>query len=171
MSTTEVKNYSDVIRLCNQQGRATVAVAVAQDEDVLKAIRLSENRGLIHAILVGKASLIAPAVQALGIEHAEIIDEEDDYQAALLAARLVIERKADILMKGFINSSDFLKAALNAGPKKPNVIMSHLAAFEIPGHKKLLFLTDGGMIINPDLAQKKGHIAQCASCPEPSRHC
>jgi phosphate butyryltransferase len=36
--------------------------------------------------------------------------------------------------------------------------MSHLAFFEIPGERALIALTDGGMVVQPDLGMKKGIV-------------
>jgi phosphate butyryltransferase len=59
-------------------------------------------------------------------------------------------------MKGKINSSDFLRAVLNSNNGlRTGRLLSHLAAYELPGAEKLIFLTDGGMNIAPSLADKK----------------
>jgi phosphate butyryltransferase len=58
-------------------------------------------------------------------------------------------------MKGLVNSSVFLKAVLNTthGLREKDVL-SHLAAFEIPGQNRLHFHSDGGMCTFPNLLQK-----------------
>jgi phosphate butyryltransferase len=59
-------------------------------------------------------------------------------------------------MKGFVNTSDYLRAVLDkeAGLRSGKML-SHLAAFEIPGRGRMLFVTDGGFNIAPDLDEKK----------------
>jgi len=156
MDEPSLRSYADVIHKCKELGNFTIAVAVAQDRDVLKAIKAAEVIGLANAILVGKHMEIADIVKELDIRNARIINEEDDIKAAQISVGLLTEHKADILMKGLINTSDFLRAVLETSKKQPGFIMSHLGVFEIPGQKKLLFMTDGGMNINPDLHQKVG---------------
>lgn len=71
--------------------------------------------------------------------------------------------QADILMKGMIPTSDLLKAVLHkeAG-LRTGKILSHVAAFEVPGYDRLIFVTDSGMNINPDLQQKAQIIENAA---------
>ena len=156
MSHTNIKNYSDIINKCRELGKCRIVVAAAHDPDVLQAVKMAEEKGLADAILVGNAADISPIIKELGILNAEIVHEKDDITAAKIAVGLIAEHKADILMKGFINSSDFLRAVVSSdNQRKSDSILSHLGVFEIPGQNKLLFMTDGGMIINPDLLQKK----------------
>ena len=136
MGEAVIKSYSEVLDRCRRGGKCKIVVAAAQDDDVLRAVKLAEDTGLADAILVGDETKIAPLVQALSIQNAAIIHEDDDINAAQTAVRLVEEGQADILMKGFINSSDFLRAVVMAGKaKKTNVLLSHLASFEIPGER------------------------------------
>ena len=37
-------------------------------------------------------------------------------------------------------------------------ILSHLAIYEVPGYYRLIYMTDGGLNVSPDLAQKKALI-------------
>jgi len=152
-----LQSFSEVVKQAQQLGKVTVSVAAAQDKDVLLAIKAAIEQGLIEAILVGDAGMIKPMAAEIGLPvSVAIIDEPDLDQAALAAVTLVSQGRAQILMKGLINSSNFLRAALNAesGLRTGN-ILSHFAAFEIPGEKKLVFHVDGGMNIAPNLQEKK----------------
>ena len=101
--------------------------------------------------------MIKPMLPQIGLPlDTPLVHEEDESQAALTAVSLVKEGKADILMKGMVNSSTFLKAVLNNEVGlKTGRLLSHLAVFEIPGEEKLAFHTDGGMNIAPTLEEKK----------------
>jgi Phosphotransacetylase len=150
-------NFAEVLAKARQRGRTTVSVAVAQDSEVLEAVKTAQDAGLIRPILVGNGDLIKPLLRKVSLScDIPVLHEEDDSQAALRAVSLVREGKADILMKGMVNSSAFLTAVLNdeAGLKTGR-LLSHLAVFEIPGEKKLAFHTDGGMNIAPSLKDKK----------------
>jgi phosphate butyryltransferase len=135
----------------------TVSVAVAQDLEVLKAVGDARREGLAEAILVGDEGKIAPLLAEAGLPRDQrIVHEEDPERAALAAARLVRMGEADILMKGNVNSSTFLKATLDVeSGLRSGGILCHLAAFEIPGERRIKFVTDGGMNILPDLDQKR----------------
>jgi len=151
------KNYSDIMTACRDIGKFTISVAVAQDEDVLNAVKVANDNELANAILVGDECKIKPILEKIQFGNAEIIHEPDEQSAAKRAVSLIRDKQADVLMKGLINSSDFMRAVLdsNTGLKKWS-LLSHLAVYEIPGQRKLFFMTDGGLNINPDLNDKKG---------------
>jgi len=112
-----VTKIEDIFTLCKEKGKRIIAVACAEDTEVLKAVEKAREIGLIEAILIGNSEEINSLLKNLGIkeQNYEIIDERDVKKAALIAAKLVSEGKAQILMKGLIGTADFLKAVL----KKP----------------------------------------------------
>jgi len=152
-----LRNFQEVIDKAKGLGPVVMSVSVAQDKDVLFAVKAAEEAGLARAILVGDKNLIEPLLAEVGLAaDGRIIHEVDLDQAALTAASLVNGGEAQILMKGLINSSNFLRAALHPQQGlRSGKILSHFAAFEIPGEKKLVFHTDGGMNIAPSLEEKK----------------
>jgi len=156
MSLEIFQCYSDILEACKATGPYTLSVAAAEDEAVLEAVQMAEAIGLADAILVGDAVKIRPLAQAVGLERIRIVDEPDETVAAARAVSLVREGQADVLMKGHLNTSTFMRAVLSSDQGlKSGALLSHLAAFEIPGQKKLIFVTDGGLNINPGLSEKK----------------
>ncbi len=151
------RNYQEMIEKARSLGPVSMSVAVAQDRDVLEAVKMAEDAGIARAILVGNEDAIRSRADEVGLRRdMEIIHEGDDFKAALKAVELVSTGRAGILMKGLVNTSVFMKAVLDkeVGLRTGN-LLSHLAVFEIPNAKKLLFHTDGGINVAPDLEQKK----------------
>ncbi|MFZ7102643.1 MAG: phosphate acyltransferase [Peptococcaceae bacterium] len=151
------RSFAEILEKVKGNDPLTISVAVAQDRDVLEAVKLAMEEGLAQAILVGDQGEISAMLKQLGFPaEVLIIDEPDLNLAALTAVSLVKKGKAQVLMKGLINSSDFLKAVLHGEEGlRTGRLISHLAAFEVPGQDKLIFHSDGGMNIAPDLRQKK----------------
>lgn len=151
------RTYSEIIERVKEREPITVSVAVAHDEGVLEAVRMASEQGIAKSILVGNAKKIKPLVAEMGLqEKTKIIDVPEEKEAVQKAVSFVKEGQAQVLMKGLINSSDFLKVVLNpeVGLKNGR-LLSHLAAFEIPDQGKIVFHTDGGMVISPNLEEKK----------------
>ncbi len=150
-------NYQEIIAEIRSRSLVRISVAVAQDKGVLAAIKLVQDAGIGEAVLVGDASLIRPLMEEVGLSaNTRIIHEVEDSKAALKAVSLVKKGQAHVLMKGLINSSEFLRAVLHKEKGlRAGRLLSHLGAFEVPGEKKLLFITDGGMNIAPTLLEKK----------------
>lgn len=145
------------IEIANEGRKKTVAVAAAQDIDVIDAVAQSQADGFLNGILVGdKAKIIELAEQAqVDISNLDIMDEPEVPLAAVTAVGLASEGKADAIMKGFLPTSALLKTVLN---KKFNLrgknTLSHCAILDIPGRDKMLSFTDGGMVVRPDKETK-----------------
>lgn len=151
------KTFSDLIARVNECGTKKVAVAVAQDSAVLEAVKAAKERKIADAILVGDEAKIKETAQSLDMDLSgfEIIHVEDTTQAALTAVKLVHDGKADMYMKGLIDTKGFLKSVLDkeVGLRtgKP---LSHVCVFDIEGIDHLLFLTDVAFIPYPTLEDK-----------------
>lgn len=159
-----IMSFQQLINKAIDYGPKKIAVAVAQDENVLEAVEEARERGIADAILVGDLHEIQVLAEklAIDIDNYEIIDEIDPRAAVEKAVQLVATKKADILMKGFITTGEILKAVLNkeAG-LRTNQILSHVCVMETEKYKKLLLVSDAGMIPYPDLKQKLQIIQNC----------
>jgi phosphate butyryltransferase len=153
-----LKSFDNVIEKVKFNKMKKVAVAVAQDEPVLEAIRDAKKEGIADAILIGDRKLIEECAKKiqLDLEGFEILQEADNAEAASMAVELVRTKKADMVMKGLLDTATFLRAVLNKEKGlRTNRILSHVAIFEIPALGRLLLLTDAAMNIAPDLMTKK----------------
>lgn len=149
-----------LIQKATQYEGNTVAVAAAEDEEVLEAVAEAVKRKMASFLLFGDKENI---LQILDAHHADvansdkltIIHAESPALAAELAVKSVKEKKASVLMKGNIPTAVILKAVLNKeyGLRTGNVL-SHVAVFEVPGFDRYTIVTDAAMNIEPDLNQK-----------------
>ncbi|WHH59627.1 phosphate butyryltransferase [Petroclostridium sp. X23] len=152
-----VRSMKDIIEYSKSLGRKKVAVAVAQDEDVLRSINEAYNMGLIDVSLIGDKKKIFKIADELQIDVSQydLIKETDDAKAARIAVDMVSSGRAHVLMKGMIKTADLLKVVLDKDiGLRTNRVLSHVGLVEVQHYHKLLFITDGGMNISPDLRQK-----------------
>lgn len=151
------KTFDELISKVKEIPMKKVSVAVAQDSAVLEAVRAAKDRKIADAILVGSEEKIKAIAAECGIDISdfEIINVEDDIEASLAAVKLVHEGKADMYMKGLIDTKHFLKSVLDkeVGLRtgKP---LSHVCVFDVEGIDHLLFLTDVAFIPYPTLEDK-----------------
>ena len=123
----------------------------------LEAVKVAKDRKIADAILVGNESEIRSIASSLNIDLSgfEIINVEDVTEAAHTAVKLVHDGKADMYMKGLIDTKGFLKSVLDkeVGLRtgKP---LSHVCVFDVEGIDHLLFLTDVAFIPYPTLEDK-----------------
>jgi phosphate butyryltransferase len=151
-----IKNFEELLKTAKSQRKMKLVVAAAQDEDVIKAVSKAGEMGLAEPVLVGDKEKIIKIMRDIGIaDNYEIINETDDRQAARKSVELVRNGKGDFLMKGILQTADIMRAVLDKeiGLRTDNLI-SHVMLYEVPTYKKLIFLTDGGMNVAPDLTQK-----------------
>ncbi|EJS71519.1 MULTISPECIES: phosphate butyryltransferase [Bacillus] len=144
------------------QPKKTVAVAVAEDHEVIEAVAKAIKLQLAQFRLYGNQEKIMGMLQEHGLqtsEHIEVIAAASSAEAAELSVKAVRNGEADVLMKGNIPTANILKAVLNKewGLRKGSVL-SHVAAFEVPNYDRLIFVTDAAMNIAPDVTQKAAII-------------
>jgi phosphate butyryltransferase len=153
-----ITSFTEILKAVKKKSIKKVAVAVAQDEPVLEAVRDAINEGIAQAVLVGDRRAIEAIAGSIGmsLEGVEIIDEMDNVKASKIAVSLVSSKKADMVMKGLVDTATFLRAVLDKETGlRTGSLLSHVAVFEVPALQRLLILTDAAMNISPDLAAKK----------------
>lgn len=152
-----IKKLEEVLNLAKEKSRKIIAVAAAQDKEVLEAVTEAVELGIVDAVLVGDEGKIRRIANENGysLENIEVIDEIDVKKAAAKTVELVASGKASFLMKGMLNTADLLKAVLNKeiGLKKEE-LLSHVMVYDAPTYHKLIMLTDGGMVTYPELKDK-----------------
>lgn len=149
-------SFREVINRARDLGPVSVAVAAAEDLDVLRAIKSAEDLGMVRPILVGRAEAILEMAHEISLKNFEVLDQPEPQAAAKVAIELTAQGRAKAVMKGMVNTTDFMRAVLAPDTGlRTGRRLSHLAALERPGEDRLIFLTDGAMVPAPDLAAKK----------------
>ncbi len=152
-----ISKLNELVELAKKRPRRKIAVAAADDYEVLEAIQNAIREGFIEPILIGHMPKITTIAEELefDLNPFEIIHVPDPLQAALEATRLVREGSADILMKGLVSTQHLLRAVLDKeSGLRSGDLLSHVAFFESPYYHKLLGLTDAAMNVNPTFEDK-----------------
>lgn len=135
----------------------SMAVAWGVDEGVLQACQEAINEGFLHEVVVTgppeKIRELASKGQ-IDLTNFTLLESSTPEEGATLAVRQIREGRCTLLMKGHLNTSVILRAVLNKEQGiRAQALLSHIAVVELPG-PRLALLTDAGMNIKPDLAQK-----------------
>ncbi|MBP1765568.1 MAG: pta 1 [Firmicutes bacterium] len=153
-----ITNFEEIVKCAQEKGPKTIAVAVAQDLDVLLAVKNANDLGIATAILVGDEAEIRKIAQdnQISLDGFTIVNQTDKVEACRTAVLLVSSGKAQVLMKGIIDTAIILKAVLDKeiGLRTDNVL-SHVAVADVDGYDRLFYITDAAMNIAPDAATKK----------------
>jgi phosphate butyryltransferase len=153
----QIRNFAQLMEEARKRGPKVVAIAAAHEREVLLAAADAERLGLAECILVGDRPTIEriAAEEGIDLTRMMIIHESDPKTCANKVMELVSQGHAQIAMKGKVETGDFLRAALNKeyGLRRGN-LLTHVGAFEIPGIDRLIFVSDAGVVVAPDMEQK-----------------
>ena len=150
-----ISSFDDLIEKVKQLDKFKVCVAAAEDEEVLRAVKMAMDIGFIDPILVGDKSKIDEIASKIGLTDYQVVDSSEE-DAALDAVKIVKSGRASVLMKGLVNTSVYMRAVLNKEyGLRTGRLLSLIAAYEIPGYHKLLYCTDSGVNVSPNLEQKQ----------------
>ncbi|WP_299364920.1 bifunctional enoyl-CoA hydratase/phosphate acetyltransferase [uncultured Paracoccus sp.] len=135
-----------------------VAVVDAAQSVVLETLRDAVTLGLVEPRLVGEPDAILALCRNMGwaIDPAWIIPSASDVEAAARTVAMVRGGEADFLMKGNLHTDVLLRAVLDkdSGLRLPGRRVSHLFLVDVPGHDRLIGITDAAINIEPDLSAK-----------------
>ena len=154
----ELENY-----VLSQNMKKRIALANAHDEPALSAVVNARRKGVVEGTLVGKKDEIIAMLREMGESEKdyEIVDfDGEELEAAKIAVQLVREGKADIPMKGILQTSNFARAILNKEtgliPAGGRRLVSQCGIFEYEG--RFVMITDAAINIAPDVETQIGIV-------------
>ncbi|RLC39360.1 MAG: phosphate butyryltransferase [Candidatus Coatesbacteria bacterium] len=151
-----LKDFSELVKRAEGGEKTRLALVGAQDGEALGAVVNAARKGTVEPILVGSSDAVKKTaeVEGIDIDGYEIVEPGDDGDAHT-ACQLVVDGRAQALMKGRVSTGDILRAVLD---KRYNLrgkgLISHVILLENPRYHKLFIMTDVAMVVKPDLKQK-----------------
>jgi len=149
-----------ILEEAKKRPKQTIAIANACDSEVLQAVFLASEMELAHFQLYGdegKIRSILKEIDPLNVTEKCVtyFHHEDPSKAVQQAVLAASEKRADILMKGSVQTAVLLKEILKEEyGLRTNRTFSQVAVFELPNYSKVVLLTDGGLNIAPNLEKK-----------------
>lgn len=140
-------SYQALHEQVKQSAPKIVALVAAADPVLIEAASRAQSEGLARFILLGNARKIESLIPPGGQDF-HIVQCDDPAQEAIQQVR---QGKADLLMKGDIQTSQLLKAVLDKHTGlRQGELLNHIAVLESPHYHKLLFISDGGINLHLD---------------------
>ncbi|MCL2548606.1 MAG: bifunctional enoyl-CoA hydratase/phosphate acetyltransferase [Symbiobacteriaceae bacterium] len=152
-----IRSFADLYAATASLPRRRMVVAAAQDLEVLQAVEDAATRKLVEVTLIGDGARIQEIAgeHQVDISKMEVVDISDYTAAAREAVRRVSSGEAHMLMKGILDSATLLRQVLDREiGLRTGRLLCHVAVMEIPQLGRLLLMTDGGMVIAPNLEEK-----------------
>lgn len=149
-----------------QNTKKRIAVACPHDSHSLEAIEKALEDRFASFILFGDKNKISSNEKVVSSEFVTVVHEEDMDKAAAMAVKAIRNKEAEILMKGSINTDNILRAILNKeeGILPKGNVLSHVTVMEVPGHDKLIFMSDVAVIPYPTFEQKQQMVKYVLKC-------
>lgn len=151
------QNFDALINAAKSAKKRTACIANAADGKMMHLVAEIQKMDLCNLILVGNSEEMTKLAEEYDVDlsRTAVIDQRGEEQIGRTAVAQVSSGKADIYVKGMMNTSDFLRSVLD---KEVGLRSGHklsvLTCYSVPGQHKLFFLTDGGMVVAPNLADK-----------------
>ena len=153
-----MKDFDSLVRhFRSLTPRRRVVTVCPDDEPTLGVINRCLSEELVEFQLVARADR-ADAAKAIAKANPGLVNltiAESPAEAATIAVKMVHEHKADVILKGNINTDDLLHAVLNKeyGLLQPGRVMSHVTLAHIPTYGRLVMFSDAAVIPEPNLVQ------------------
>ncbi|MBF0433190.1 MAG: phosphate butyryltransferase [Fibrobacteria bacterium] len=135
-----------------------VAVPFAHDDTVIKSVGYALRKGIADFILFGDKRKINRLAKKNNVDlsNIECIQELDAVTACNSAARMARDGEVNVLMKGNVHTAIYVQSLLAKEHRliPRGGVISQISVFDIPAYHKIIFLTDPGINISPNLNQK-----------------
>lgn len=154
MYTSFVQIEEEILK---KDTKKIIALAGSHDEDALSAAVNARRRGIAEIILIGDEEKTRELLEKFSepAEKYTFIPCIGESACAATACQLVKDKKADIPMKGLMQTSSFMRAILNKekyGFVPEKGILSQCTVIEFEG--RFMLITDCAVNIRPDYAAK-----------------
>lgn len=151
------RTFDEILKEAERLEPVTISVAQAADREVLYAVKEAYQRNFASFLLYGDQKEIERIANEidLSLNPHQVVHVSTDEEACEEAVYAVNQKQADIVMKGLVHTSLFLKAILNKekGLRTKN-LLSHVVTFEVAGYDRLIHLTDASFNIAPTWEEK-----------------
>jgi phosphate acetyltransferase len=156
--------YQRLLDACKGLPPMPTAVVHPCDQAAIEGAIGAARLGLIAPILVGPEQRIQEAARKADIDISAypIVDAPHSHAAAEKAVGLVLQGKAEALMKGSLHTDELMAAVVRReGGLRTSRRISHCFVMDVPSYEHALIISDAAVNIQPTLEDKM-HIVQNA---------
>jgi len=156
--------YQRLLDACKGLPAMPTAVVHPCDTAAIDGAIGAARLGLIAPILVGPQDKIQEAARKADVDISAypIVDAPHSHAAADKAVELVLQGRAEALMKGSLHTDELMAAVVKReGGLRTSRRISHCFVMDVPSYEHTLIISDAAVNIQPTLEDKM-HIVQNA---------
>lgn len=151
------RHFTRLIEMARTLPPLPTAVVAPDDPSSLEGAIVAAQEGLIQPVLIGAQDRIRKTAETLqaDISNLELIDIENESDAAARAVAMVHEGNVRAVMKGHLHTEDLLHHIVKRdGGLRTKRRISHVFVMDIPGRETPVLISDAAINIAPDLRTK-----------------
>ena len=154
------KTFDEILSFARkQEKKQRVAIVGSTKEVVIEAAADVVKSGVGIPVLFGDKKKTLEIMKSMNAPDMEIVHCVDDAEAPATAAKFADANKVDLILKGSVPTAMLMKAIFSKELSlRVSPVLSDVFIYEDPmqpeGDKRLIGLTDGGLIPLPDLPTK-----------------
>ncbi len=156
-----ISTFDELVEAARKMPEKTkLAIVMAQDEHTLESVVEATKENIVSPILIGDADEISKILKDLGENPGdyEIISGSDVQECLVKATDMIKSGKAAAMMKGKLQTGDFMRAVVKDDDMKRRKVLSLVGFYEVPTYHKMFAVSDMGLNTYPDLQGKKNII-------------
>ena len=140
-----------------------IAIAGADNENILRGALMAQEEGFAEPILIGSYRKINQTLEKIGMTDRkfDLQPITTDVNAVQYAIEMIKAGSADALMRGNTQTRDFLMPVLNKANHllRPNRLLTHIVMLDIPTYHKMLAISDVTLLVTPSIEDRK-HVVK-----------
>jgi phosphate butyryltransferase len=163
-----IMTFDDLLQRSSRLSTKRILVINPANAEMFQAIAEAQKKLPTSFILVGDEEAISRGLNQEGASAATttIVAAETAHRALESSIGLARDQKADVLMKGSVDTSTMMRTVLQeSSGLRTGRLMSDIFILESPERKdnRLMMITDGGMSLSLDLKKKVDLIKNAVS--------
>lgn len=153
-----ISSFNELRQTIRRHKGYKISVPGAGDETIIRMVKVALKDNLISGgVLFGDSDKIKNLMEEEGIDgfDLEVVHEKAPQAIMMEALAAICKGKANLLVKGLIDTQSFMKGILHKEyGLKTGKMISDVTVYENVRNQKFLFITDPSINIVPDVAQK-----------------
>ena len=154
---SQFNNIVDKARACSKPWK--VAVAGADNENILKGVFAAQEAGFAEPILIGNFKKTRAVLEYVGLADRDydFYPVTDDMNPVQYAIEMIRAGSADVLMRGNTQTRDFLLPVLNKANHlvAEDRLVTHINVMKIPSYSRLIAVSDCTLLVEPSIEQRE----------------
>ncbi|KUJ85717.1 hypothetical protein AVO45_01645 [Ruegeria marisrubri] len=152
-----LRSFDDLRAAALKRGPLRLAVAGGEAPEIASAVMTLIGDGLVaSAVVTGDPDVMTPLFPAPLPDTVTFRRAEGPQACAREAVAAIREGLGDVLMKGQVDSTSYLRAVVDRETGlRTGGVLSNVTVAEMPSMDRLIAATDNGILPVPDLDQKR----------------